>query len=215
MIGDLQFKVCGMKRAEDARLAAELGADFLGFIFYSKSPRYLAFEAYEALAVSLPRGPRRVAVMVEPAGKDLARAKALGFDFFQIHARHDTAPETVRGWSEAVGAEKLWLAPKLPPGAAFPEAWLSLAGTFLVDTFHAEGFGGSGRTGDWAGFAALMKAHPAKRWILAGGLNPENVGAAIAATGARVVDLNSGVESAPGEKSPEKLRAAAAALLAL
>lgn len=215
MIGDIHLKVCGMRRAEDARLAAELGADFLGFIFYPKSPRYLAFEAYEALAPSLPRGPKRVAVMVEPSLEDLARVRALRFEYFQIHARHDAPLETVLAWSEAVGgADNLWLAPKLPPGAAFPEAWLPLADTFLVDTFHAEGFGGSGRTGDWAGFARLAEAHPGKRWILAGGLNPENVVAAITASGAHFVDLNSGVETHPGAKSPEKLRAVAAALQA-
>lgn len=214
MIGDIHFKVCGLKRAEDAVLAAELGADFLGFIFYPKSPRHLAFEAYDALAASLPGGPRRVAVMVEPSVEELARAKGLRFDFFQIHARNDVPLEAVRGWSETVGAANLWLAPKLPPGAAFPAAWLDLAGTFLVDTFHAEGFGGSGRTGDWAGFAARAKTHPNKTWILAGGLGPDNVAAAIAASGARFVDLNSGVETHPGAKSPEKLRAVAAALCA-
>ncbi len=214
MIGDIHLKVCGMRRAEDARLAAELGADFLGFIFYPKSPRHLAFEAYDALAASLPGGPRRVAVMVEPSVEELAQAKGLRFDFFQIHARHDVSLERVRGWSEAVGAARLWLAPKLPPSAAFPAAWLDLAGTFLVDTFHAEGFGGSGRTGDWAGFAALARVHPDKRWILAGGLAPENVVEAIALSGARHVDVNSGVETNPGVKSPEKLRALAAALAA-
>ncbi len=187
-----------MRRAEDARLAAELGADFLGFIFYPKSPRYLAFEAYEALAPSLPRGPKRVAVMVEPSPEDLARVRALRFEFFQIHARHDVSIEAVRAWSEAVGgAANLWLAPKLPPGAAFPEAWLPLADTFLVDTFHAEGFGGSGRTGDWAGFSRLAEAHPGKRWILAGGLNPDNVVAARAARGAPVVAVDSGVGPPP------------------
>jgi Phosphoribosylanthranilate isomerase len=212
MIGEIHFKVCGLRRAEDARLAAELGADFLGFIFYPKSPRHLAFEAYEALALALPAGPKRVAVMVEPSTEDLVRARSLGFDFFQIHARHDTPIDRVRPWSEVAGAAALWLAPKLPPGTPFPENWLPLAETFLVDTFHAEGFGGSGRTGDWAGFAHLAEAHPAKRWILAGGLNPGNVVAAIAASGARFVDVNSGVESAPGVKSPEKLHALAAAL---
>lgn len=213
MIGDIHFKLCGITRAEDARLAAELGADFLAFNFYPKSPRYLAAEAYEALAPSLPRGPKRVVVMVEPSLDDLARARDLRFEFFQIHARHDVPLATVRAWNEAVGgAAHLWLAPKLPPGASFPEAWLPLADTFLVDTFHAEGFGGSGRTGDWAGFSRLAEAHANKRWILAGGLNPENVAVAIAASGARFVDLNSGVESAPGLKAAEKLRAIATVL---
>ncbi len=212
MIGGIQFKVCGIRRAEDALLAAELGADFLGFIHYPKSPRHLALGDYAELAPSLPPGPKRVAVMVEPSLDDLDWAQEAGFDFFQIHARHDLPFGTVSAWSEAVGTARLWLAPKLPPGAAFPEAWLPLADSFLVDTFHAEGFGGSGKTGDWAGFAARAAQHPEKRWILAGGLAPENIAAALAATGARVVDVNSGVETAPGVKSPEKLRALAAVL---
>lgn len=212
MIGDIHFKVCGLRRAEDARLATELGADFLGFILYPKSPRYLALGDYSQLEPALPRGPRRVAVMVEPTLDDLDWAQEAGFDFFQLHARHDLSLATVRGWSDAVGAARLWLAPKLPPGASFPDAWLELADTFLVDTFHAEGFGGSGRTGDWAGFAARAKAHAEKTWILAGGLGPDNVVAALGASGARHIDVNSGVEDEPGVKSADKLRALAATL---
>lgn len=214
MIGDIHFKVCGIRRVEDARLAAELGADFLGFILYPKSPRYLALGDYAELAQALPRGPKRVAVMVEPSLDDLEWAQEAGFDFFQIHARHDLPLATLLGWSDAVGPANLWLAPKLPPGASFPEAWLPLADTLLVDTFHAEGFGGSGRTGDWAGFARLAETNPGKRWILAGGLSPDNVASAIAASCARFIDVNSGVETEPGVKSPEKLRALAAVLRA-
>jgi phosphoribosylanthranilate isomerase len=212
MIGNIHLKVCGVRRAEDARLAADLGADFLGFILYPKSPRHLALGDFANLAPALPAGPKRVAVMVEPTLDDLDWAQEAGFDFFQIHARHDLSPGILQAWSEAAGSARLWLAPKLPPGAAFPEGWLSLADTFLVDTFHADGFGGSGKTGDWSGFAALAKARAKKRWILAGGLGPDNVAAALAASGARFVDVNSGVESAPGLKSAEKLRALAAAL---
>jgi phosphoribosylanthranilate isomerase len=214
MIGDTQLKVCGLRRAEDARLAAELGADYLGFIFYPKSPRHLSPDDYSRLAPALPSQPRRVAVMVEPSLHELGAAHDAGFDFFQVHARHDLPTETVRAWSDHVGPARLWLAPKLPPGTAFPAAWLPLADTFLVDTFHADGFGGSGRTGDWTGFATLATAHPQKRWILAGGLAPENIAAALTATRARVVDVNSGVETAPGFKSADKLRALAAALRA-
>ncbi len=212
MIGDTRFKVCGITRAADAQLAAELGADFVGFILYPKSPRYLALAAYETLRAELPAVPKRVAVMVEPSNEELAAALAAGFDFFQIHARADVSLASVAAWSAAVGAGRLWLAPKLPPGVAFPVQWLPLAGTFLVDTYHAEGFGGSGRTGDWSSFAALAAVHPEKTWVLAGGLSPDNIVAARAQSGARLVDVNSGVESAPGVKSHEKLRALAAAL---
>jgi phosphoribosylanthranilate isomerase len=103
-------------------------------------------------------------------------------------------------------ADRLWLAPKLPPGSDVPAAWLPLAKHFLLDTFHASGFGGSGKTGDWEKFARHRKAHPEKRWMLAGGLNPVNIGEALRATGANFTDVNSGVESAPGVKDQTLLK---------
>lgn len=206
MINGLQLKVCGQTRADDARIAAEIGADFLGFIFYPKSPRGITLDTYRALAAELPAGPKRVAVMVAPSADELIEVIAAGFDFFQIHFEHTTPPETVRGWSALTGAARLWLAPKLPPEADVPAEWLPLADTFLLDTFHAGGFGGSGKTGDWPKFARHRAAHPGKTWILAGGLNPDNVADAVAKSGARFIDVNSGVESAPGLKDHAKLR---------
>ncbi len=212
MIGNIQFKVCGLTRAEDVRHAVEAGADFVAFNLYPKSPRYVALGDAAELARGAPQGPKRVAVMVEPTLEELDWAQEAGFDRFQIHARADLPLAVVRGWSEAVGARELWLAPKLPPGVAFPTDWLPLADTFLVDTYHADGFGGSGKTGDWSGFAALAAAHPEKTWVLAGGLSPDNVAEARRQSGARFFDVNSGVESAPGVKDAAKLRALAAAL---
>jgi phosphoribosylanthranilate isomerase len=206
------LKVCGLTRAADAALAAELGADYLGFILHPASPRALTLEAYATLSQSLPKGPRRVAVMVEPSLDDLDWAQEAGFDRFQIHARHDLELARVAAWSEAVGVRDLWLAPKRPPGASFPHEWLRLADTFLVDTYHAAGFGGSGLTGDWAAFAGLTEAHPQKTWVLAGGLSPANIQEAVTSSHARFVDANSGLETAPGLKDADKLRAFAAAL---
>lgn len=208
----VQFKVCGLTRAGDAALAAELGADALGFILWPGSSRYIALTSYLALAEEVPRNPLRVAVLVEPAADEVSRVIAAGFDRFQVHAKHDLELGVVRAWSEAVGRDRLWLAPKLPPGAAFPEAWLELADTFLCDTYHAGGYGGSGRTGDWAGYRARRAARPDHCWILAGGLGPDNLASALAESAASFVDFNSGVESAPGVKDPEKLRAAVALL---
>lgn len=212
MINGLHLKICGQTRARDARVAAEIGADYLGFIFYPKSPRGITLDDYKAMVAELPSGPRRVAVMVAPSAVELSAAVAAGFGFFQIHCEHTTPLETVRGWSAITGPSRLWLAPKLPPGADVPGEWLPLADTFLLDTFHADGFGGSGKTGDWAKFARHRAAHPEKTWILAGGLNPDNVADAVAKSGARFVDVNSGVESAPGLKDQGKLRSLRAAL---
>ncbi|MDR1280330.1 MAG: phosphoribosylanthranilate isomerase [Opitutaceae bacterium] len=218
MIHAIALKVCGITRAEDAVVAAELGADFLGFIFYPKSPRRVTMTGYEALrpglpaATGAPGAPRRVAVMVEPGLADLTAALRAGFDFFQIHFNPTVPRSLVMEWSKLVGRERLWLAPRLPAGAEVSPLLLPLAGTFLLDTFDAGSFGGSGRTGDWQKFARHREAFPTKTWILAGGLDPQNVADAITRSGAQFVDVNSGVEDSPGVKSHARLRALAAAL---
>ncbi len=211
MIGSVRVKVCGLTSAEDAAVAAGIGADFLGFILYPKSPRFLPLERFTALRPRLPALPH-VAVLVAPTGEELAAAQAAGFAFFQVHFSV-TEPEVARRAAAAVGAARLWLAPKLPPEAELAPELLALADTWLLDTYRADSFGGTGHTGDWAKFGRYREGHPAKRWILAGGLTAENAAAAVAATGAQTIDVNSGVESAPGRKDAGKLAALRAALL--
>ena len=211
MIGGIQLKVCGLTSLVDAELADGAGADYLGFILDPASPRHVTTKKFRAMAPRLP-DQRKVAVLVEPKAATLAAAVEAGFDRFQIHFRHDLPPAKIEAWSMAVGPQRLWLAPKLPPGVDVMEAWLELAQTFHLDTFQPDGFGGSGRTGDWPKFARHRRAHPGKTWILAGGLNSDCIGDAVAETRARFVDVNSGVESAPGVKDPAKLKAFVAAL---
>ncbi len=205
MIDGIRFKVCGLTSLVDAEFADNCGADCLGFILYPKSPRFVSLETFQAMAKRL-RERRKVAVSVEPTDAELQAMTRAGFDFFQVHFRHDLPTATVAGWSKIVGAEKLWLVPKLPPGVDVPAVLLPFAKFFLLDTFHAEKFGGTGETGDWAKFARHQSAHPEKVWILSGGLNPDNIGEALRASGAKFVDVNSGVESAPGVKDHEKLK---------
>ena len=207
MIDGIRFKVCGLTALVDAGFVDNLGADALGFILHAKSPRYVSLLNYQAMAKLLPTGRKRVAVMVEPSVEELAAAMAAGFDRFQIHFDAATVSvATVAAWSRQVGPERLWLAPKLAPTDELAPELLPLADTFLIDTFHAGGFGGSGKTGDWSKFARMQAAHPKKTWILAGGLNPENIAEALAQSGAKFVDVNSGVEVAPGVKDHAKLR---------
>jgi phosphoribosylanthranilate isomerase len=211
MINGIRLKVCGLTSLVDADAADQIGADYLGFIFYPKSPRGITLTQFTAMKDRLP--PRkRVAVVVEPAAAELAALVTQGFDHFQIHFGAETPLATLAGWSQLTGRAQLWLAPKLPPAQDVKPEWLPLADTFLLDTFHAEKFGGTGETGDWAKFKRHGNAHATKHWVLSGGLNAENIAAAVTATGAKFVDVNSGVEQAPGIKSPAKLQALVLAL---
>jgi phosphoribosylanthranilate isomerase len=211
MIEGIQIKVCGLTSLVDAEFADMCGADYLGFNFYAKSPRHISFRQYAAMSGRLPER-RRVAVAVEPDAAALEAMAEAGFDRFQIHFRHDFPIKKIEAWSLAVGPAKLWLAPKLPPETDVPAHWLELAKAVLLDTFDKSLFGGTGRTGDWPKFKRHRKDHKGTTWILSGGLNAENVGDALDGTGARFLDVNSGVESAPGVKDHAKVEAFAAAV---
>lgn len=212
MIDGIRLKVCGLTSLVDAELADRCGADYLGFILYPKSPRCVSLAQFQAMAPRLPER-RKVAVCVEPTIEELAAYRDAGFDFFQLHYRPEAVDEArLAEWSEGVTRERLWLAPKLPPEAEVPAAALALAKYLVLDTFHAAGFGGSGKTGDWGKFARLQQAHPRNFWVLAGGLSSETIGPALRESGAKFVDVNSGVESAPGVKDLAKLKAFVVAL---
>lgn len=211
MINGIRFKVCGLTSQADAVLAESSGADYLGFIFYPKSPRYISIESYRAMMAHLPLKPK-VAVMVEPTSEELAAITAQGFDYYQFHFPHTTPLATIEHWSQTVTPEKLWIAPRVPPGGGLEPALYALAGTILFDTYRAGTYGGTGQVGDWSAYKRLSKEYPRNNWILAGGLTPENIVPALTETGARIVDVNSGVESVPGIKSAEKLKRLAEAL---
>ena len=205
MIDGIQLKVCGLTSIVDAEFADRCGVDYLGFILHPKSPRGVSLAQYRALAPRLP-DRHKVAVSVEPTTEELTAMRDAGFEYFQIHFQPETGERRWEEWARVVGRERLWLAPKQPPAVDVPAELAAAAKYILLDTFHAEGFGGSGKTGDWGKFARHLAAHPENSWILAGGLNPENIGAALRGSGARFVDVNSGIESAPGVKDEGKLK---------
>lgn len=210
MIAGIRVKVCGLRSLVDAEAADGVGADYLGFILYPKSPRWITLEQFRALLPRLP--PRqKVAVSVEPLPEELTAWLAAGFDQVQVHFRPETPAATVAAWAAAAPG-KLWLAPKIPAGTAWRGDWLAAASTMLLDTYHPAGFGGSGQTGDWSYYARCRTEYPGHQWILAGGLSPGNVARALSESGARWIDVNSGVESAPGVKDAGKIRELGAAI---
>lgn len=205
MENKIQFKVCGLTRVADAHAAHAAGASFLGFIFYSKSPRHIQLEEFLKIADELPDLPK-VAVTVAPSLDELTAFKEAGFDFFQIHFAANAAGR-VAEWSALVGRDRLWLAPKISPEETFDPAWLEFADTVLWDGYKkgASTYGGTGTHSDWATFRELKKTHKGTRWILAGGLSPDNAMEAFRETNAAVLDFNSGLEISPGIKDQDRI----------
>ncbi len=212
MINGIRLKVCGLTSLVDAEAADGCGADYLGFILYPKSPRYLPLDAFKAMLPRLPEQRKKVAVVVEPEVDDLPKLLEAGFDAIQVHFSHEIPFFQVALWADAVPADRLWIAPRAAPGQEPDPAYFPLAQTILFDAHDPQAFGGTGKTADWATFARLRERFSRPQWILAGGLSPQNIGDAIRASGANFVDVNSGIEAAPGIKDREKLKSFVVAL---
>ena len=202
-----KIKVCGLTREEDVKLTLSLGADYFGFILYPQSPRGVSLDLAVELAAAVPVG-QRVAVDVATSLEDLKGYRDAGFDYFQIHFGADFELSNLAEYSEIVDKEKLWLAPRLASEDAFSEDIINYADTILIDTFVKDQFGGTGKIGDWARFNTLKERYPQTNWVLAGGLSPSNLPDALSSTDADHLDINSGVETAPGIKDGAKLREA-------
>ncbi|GAB4270806.1 MAG: phosphoribosylanthranilate isomerase [Opitutales bacterium] len=201
----IRIKVCGIATFQSASHALKVGADFLGINRYQGSPRCVSQSAARELMQNIPQG-KRVVVDVAPSLDTLKEHLEEGFDYFQLHFDYIDAQSLLPKWRRLIGKERLWLAPRLNKGDAFPSALLEYADTLLLDACDAEGYGGSGLLADWPLFRDLQDAHPEKVWILAGGLGPGNVKRAIAESGARFIDVNSRVETSPGVKDLSLLK---------
>lgn len=201
-----EIKICGITRPEDIELALSLGADYLGIIVYERSPRAVPLDRVAELLEAIPEG-KRVLVDVATPTDVLAQYRELPFDFFQIHFDLDIAIATVAAWSGLVGADRLWLAPRIAHHELhFPQIIMEFAGTLLVDSYAKDQFGGTGQKGNWQAYLDWSTLYQHKRWILAGGLSPFNIGEAIAICQPSIVDVNSGIESEPGIKDPKLMQ---------
>ncbi|MEC8243776.1 MAG: phosphoribosylanthranilate isomerase [Verrucomicrobiota bacterium] len=203
----VEVKVCGITNKRDAINALQAGANYIGFILYPKSPRYITLEDVKRISESLKDfSCQKVAVDVAPKFEDVALMQKAGFQFYQFHFPFDLEKKIIRQWSEMVGPSNLWLAPKLPPGADFPDYLLQYAETFVIDAYSQHKFGGTGKSADWKSFSEFQNLYPEKRWILAGGIGPDNIASAYQKVDLQVVDINSSVESEPGVKDEDKIK---------
>ncbi|GAB4514553.1 MAG: phosphoribosylanthranilate isomerase [Anaerolineae bacterium] len=212
----IRVKICGLTRLEDAWCAVEAGADFLGFICYPRSPRYLTPRDIRRIVAEVrARGAQTpaIGVFVNASLMEVRQVmEAAGLDLVQLHG--DEPPD----WVAALGgrAFKAIRPPTLSEGITAWERYRPVTSTalehprLLVDAYHPDAYGGTGAIGDWTMAAEL--ARRCDRLLLAGGLHPDNVAAAVAMVHPWGVDVSSGVESAPGRKDHGKIRAFIAAV---
>lgn len=197
----VKVKICGITNWTDARRAIEGGADLLGFNFYKGSPRCISPAKARQISRRLPKRISRVGIFVnETEYKMLAIARTVGLDYLQLSG--EESPEVVSRLARSVPVIKGVRMRK--PFRAVQLAPFKRASAILLDGFDRRLRGGTGKTFDWE---IARRARRYGRIFLAGGLTPENVGAAIRAAKPYAVDVCSGVEWRPGKKDPQRLKA--------
>ena len=209
---DVRVKFCGLRKQADIAAAAAAGAAYVGFVFFPKSPRNVSIEKAAELAALVPAGICKVALTVNASDDELdAITAAVPLDMLQLHGKE--TPERVAEVRARYGLPVMKAI-----GVADAEdleqidSYSQVADQLLIDAKppkNAELPGGNGLAFDWRLLAG--RKYWQRPWMLAGGLTPANVPEAARMTGALQVDVSSGVELAPGEKSAEKIAAFAAA----
>ena len=197
-----RIKHCGITSLDDAQRAAEAGAWALGMIFWAGSPRRCELDDAQIIGTALRRTLNLVGVFVNARLEEIDLAvQAAGLSHVQLHGDEGPAfcsEVARRTGAKVIKAVRVQSRATLQAAAAFHTDYL------LLDA-HVEGVpGGTGRTIDWALVRGAKLGAPI---ILSGGLNPDNVAAAIATTEPFAVDVASGTEAAPGVKDPAKLQA--------
>ncbi len=201
-------KICGIRDASALDSAIRAGASYIGFIHYPASPRHVSFEEAARLRALAGNQVHPVSVTVNADDEVIAEIMArVRPDFLQLHG-HET-PERLRGVKQAHPGIRLIkaLPVRSPNDIAQSRAYAGIADMLLFDAPpppKAELPGGNGVAFDWN---ALKHAEIALPWFLSGGLTHENVEDAVRISGAKFVDVSSGVESAPGIKDEAKIRA--------
>ncbi len=199
-----RIKICGVTRADDAARVAAAGADYIGLNFWPRSKRYLEpSRARPIAAAARGAGAAHLVGVFVDADVDAIRAVLTHVELDVIQLHGDEGPEVVRAVAAAT-QRPLWKAIAVGARADLDALSAWPVDALLLDAPSA-GRGGSGQTFDWTLAAEARRRHPQHRLVLAGGLDPHNVGAAIAAVTPWGVDVASGVESAPGVKDAAKV----------
>lgn len=196
----VRVKICGITNPADALLAVQYGADLIGLNFYPPSPRCVSWETAGEIRAIVPAHVLCVGVFVNAERAHItALLEQVPLDVLQFHGN-----ERIDDLSEwpcpTIKAVRVGEKEPLPDLSGIPTTYL------LLDTYRAGRYGGTGETFAWERIASLIPRRE-ERLFLAGGLTPENVARAVRTVQPWAVDVASGVEAAPGQKDPKKLRA--------
>lgn len=212
-MADVSIKFCGLSRREDVDAAAQAGARYVGFVFFAKSPRNVSVAQARALALEVPVGIAKVALVVNADDAALDEiVNQVPLDMLQLHGSE--TPERVAEIRARYGLpvmKAIGVAEAADLDAI--DAYAAVADQLLIDTKKPKGAvlpGGNGVAFDWSLLAG--RKYWTVPWMLAGGLTQDNVAEAVRVTGAKQVDLSSAIESAPGVKDAKKMATFAEAL---
>lgn len=193
----MEVKICGLTNHDDAVAALSLGADYLGFVLYSKSPRGITAAELTRIVDKLPDNRKAIGVFVNETRNNVEKiARDCGLYAVQIHGDEKCADFVDM-------PVPIWRAVRFHNGAyrPSPEEWQ--ASRYVIDASVPDKYGGTGVPADWKAAAGISAAYPV---MLSGGLTPANVAQAVRAVKPLGVDAASGVESEPGRKDHEKMR---------
>lgn len=209
----IAIKFCGLSRPEDVAVAAECGARYVGFVFFPKSPRNVSLDTARTLALEAPPGLAKVALTVDADDAALDELlEHVPLDMLQLHGAE--SPKRVAEVRARYGLPVMKaVGVASEDDLAAIDAYSEVADQLLIDAKPTEETvlpGGNGLSFDWRLLAG--RKYWTKPWMLAGGLTPQNVAEAVRLTGARQVDVSSGVEGERGVKDAERMLAFAQTL---
>jgi len=198
-----RVKICGITRVEDACAAIDSGADALGLVFCSKSPRYVELSVAANIARTIGPFVTIVGLFVNAGEAQVREAvKTVGLDMLQFHGDED---EVYCAQFEKPYIKAIRMSPELDVKEVMTK-YPSARG-FLFDAWNKDKYGGTGETFEWDRLSILKESVDTDiPFILAGGLIPENVDQAVAAVKPYAIDVSGGVELSPGIKSPELIQ---------
>ncbi len=204
----LQVKICGITRVEQGQAIARLGATALGYVCVARSPRYITPKKISPITTALP-GIQHFGVFANaPLSETVATVKTAGLTVIQLHGDETPAAcQLLRAALKAASLPHIKLVKALRIRTA-TDLVTALSyepdvDALLLDAYHPDQLGGTGRTIDWQ---TLQTFAPTRPWFLAGGLTPDNVLIALAQLSPNGIDLSSGVERSPGDKDLQKVR---------